>query len=96
MSISRGSENCRVYTDDKEMLKEAVSRPGDRLSAIEISQTKEREGIKKQIERTEIERLTRNQYERSLEAVNENALFESERSKEFDQRLGRSGFEPER
>ena len=37
VSISRGVENCKVYTDDKEALREAISRPGDRPSALELA-----------------------------------------------------------
>lgn len=38
VSISRGTENCRVYTDDKEALKRAVAKPGDRITAQEVAQ----------------------------------------------------------
>lgn len=38
VSISRGTESCRVYTDDKRALKQAVSRSGDRVSATEIAE----------------------------------------------------------
>lgn len=36
VSTSRGVETCRVYTDDKEALRQAVQRSGDRLSAQEL------------------------------------------------------------
>lgn len=38
VSISRGIQNCKVYTDDKQALKQAISRSGDRVSAGEIAQ----------------------------------------------------------
>ncbi len=38
VSVSRASENCRVYTDDKDALRRAVSRSGDTMSAHEVNQ----------------------------------------------------------
>ncbi|MCG8491689.1 MAG: relaxase domain-containing protein [Sneathiellales bacterium] len=40
VSVSRGVEECLIYTDDKASLKEAISQNGDRLSASEIAQAK--------------------------------------------------------
>ena len=36
VSISRGKETIKIYTDDKEALLEAICRSGDRISALEI------------------------------------------------------------
>lgn len=38
VSVSRGTERCVVYTDDKERLKEAVQDPDERMSARELLQ----------------------------------------------------------
>lgn len=38
VSVSRASENCRVYTDDKKALRHAVSRSGDTMSAHQVNQ----------------------------------------------------------
>ncbi|GGG37342.1 conjugative relaxase [Dokdonia pacifica] len=37
-SISRASEHCKVFTDDKLALRQAISRSGDRVSATQISE----------------------------------------------------------
>jgi ATP-dependent exoDNAse (exonuclease V) alpha subunit len=36
VSVSRGREEVKVYTDSKEDLKEAVQRSAERLSAVEL------------------------------------------------------------
>ncbi|MEM6829745.1 MAG: AAA family ATPase [Bacteroidota bacterium] len=36
VSVSRGEERCRIYTDDKEGLKKAVNKSGDRMTAGEV------------------------------------------------------------
>lgn len=38
VSVSRGEERIKIYTDDKEGLKEAVSRSGDRMTAEEVAE----------------------------------------------------------
>lgn len=38
VSISRGVEQCRIYTDDKTGLQRAISENGDQLTAIEIAE----------------------------------------------------------
>ena len=37
VSVSRGQETCRIYTDNKRALKRAVGRSGERMSATEIA-----------------------------------------------------------
>ena len=37
VSISRGRERCRVFTDDAEMLRSHVTRSSARLAAVEVS-----------------------------------------------------------
>ncbi|MEM6360861.1 MAG: MobF family relaxase [Bacteroidota bacterium] len=39
VSVSRGIERCRIYTDDKQGLKWAASQKADRMSADEIAQS---------------------------------------------------------
>jgi ATP-dependent exoDNAse (exonuclease V) alpha subunit len=51
VSTSRGSEQVRIFTDDKEFLQMVVNRPGDRLSALELVESArraKRESIKQQ------------------------------------------------
>ena len=43
VSTSRGVETCRIYTDDKEELKRAVQRPGDRPAARELAEASEKQ-----------------------------------------------------
>jgi conjugative relaxase-like TrwC/TraI family protein len=38
VSISRGREQCRIYTDDKRALEQAVKRDGQRMTAREVAQ----------------------------------------------------------
>ena len=40
VSVSRGVERCRIYTDDKEALKWAASQEADRMSAEEVLDAK--------------------------------------------------------
>jgi ATP-dependent exoDNAse (exonuclease V) alpha subunit len=36
VSISRGREQCRIYTDDKKALEKAVTRDGQRMTARQV------------------------------------------------------------
>ncbi|MEQ9299222.1 MAG: MobF family relaxase [Cyclobacteriaceae bacterium] len=38
VSVSRGRDNVTIYTDDKESLLESVTKPGDRMAALELDQ----------------------------------------------------------
>lgn len=38
VSASRGEESIKIYTDDKEGLKQAVKRSGDRMTAMEVAE----------------------------------------------------------
>lgn len=40
VSVSRGRDNCHIYTDDKQALMEHASHMGDRQSAIELTRDK--------------------------------------------------------
>ena len=51
MSISRGTDNLKVYTDNKQSLREVVARSGDRISAKEIEQKAERQKQAMQLQR---------------------------------------------
>ena len=42
VSVSRGKEQVRIYTDDREGLREAVKRSAERVSATELSEATER------------------------------------------------------
>jgi conjugative relaxase-like TrwC/TraI family protein len=52
VSVSRGREAAKVYTDSKENLREAISRGGERLSAVELTQTRIRRNSGAQILKT--------------------------------------------
>jgi ATP-dependent exoDNAse (exonuclease V) alpha subunit len=41
VSVSRGRDNCHIYTDDKQALMEHASHMGDRQSAIELTRGKD-------------------------------------------------------
>ncbi|MEQ8906035.1 MobF family relaxase [Ekhidna sp.] len=51
VSISRGTDNLKVYTDNKQSLREVVARSGDRISAKEIEQKAERQKQAMQLQR---------------------------------------------
>lgn len=42
VSVSRGKEDVRIYTDDKERLRDAVARSGRRMSATELAESDRR------------------------------------------------------
>lgn len=44
VSVSRGRELCRIYTDDREALLEYAQRMGDRTSALELVEAPDRTG----------------------------------------------------
>lgn len=44
VSVSRGRELCRIYTDDQEALREHAQRMGDRTSALELVEGHDRTG----------------------------------------------------
>ena len=37
VSISRGRQRCRIFTDDKELLRERITRSGSRKAALELA-----------------------------------------------------------
>lgn len=43
VSISRGRESCKVYADSKDDLRDAITRKGERMSAVELLSHKPRE-----------------------------------------------------
>lgn len=51
VSVSRGSENCLIYTDDKYALKDSISKSNDGMSATQIKQAQ----LKEELETQEIE-----------------------------------------
>ena len=40
MSLSRGKEMAKVYVEDKQEVREAISKGAERLSAVELTHTK--------------------------------------------------------
>ena len=74
VSVSRGVERCLIYTDDKEMLKLAVSKDGNRMSADEVVKVS-RDQSAKNLTRTLIEQQQRQaiqiQLEKSSQQSNE-------------------------
>jgi conjugative relaxase-like TrwC/TraI family protein len=58
VSVSRGRDNCHIYTDDKQALMEHASHVGDRQSAIELTREKD-------LTRDIAERLSREAAERN-------------------------------
>ena len=65
VSISRGVKNCKIYTDDKEFLKSAMSRDRDNVSAIEIAEAARVQRQKTVEKASEMNRL-KNFYEERL------------------------------
>ena len=43
VSASRGREMAKIYVDSKEEVRDAIARTGQRLSAVELTQTKLRD-----------------------------------------------------
>lgn len=48
VSVSRGSENCLIYTDDKYALKDSISKSNDGMSATEIKEAQLKEELRDQ------------------------------------------------
>lgn len=44
VDVSRGREQAKIYVDSKEDVRNAIARTGERLSAVELTGTKLREG----------------------------------------------------
>ncbi|WP_024771742.1 MobF family relaxase [Aquimarina macrocephali] len=55
VSVSRGSENCLIYTDDKYALKDAISKSNEGMSATEIKAAKQEAERKEALRDQEIE-----------------------------------------
>ena len=62
VSVSRGIEKCQIFTDDKQALKEAVNRPVENMSAMEVEKMR-KEQIQQKI--GQMERI-RNFYEERI------------------------------
>lgn len=58
VSASRGREQARIYVDSKEDVRNAIARTNERLSAVELTHTKLKEGwkvrIKNSLERSRV------------------------------------------
>ena len=83
VSVSRGSEDVRIYTDDKQELRSAVSQNGDTLSATEIAHHEREQRIEEYHEdqerwqrRFEQERQQMEYFENHVGKVNQNLVTE--------------------
>ena len=64
VSASRGREMAKVYVDSKEDVRDAISRTGQRLSAVELTHTKLRPSWRHRFNQS----LERNRVSRFLKA----------------------------
>jgi conjugative relaxase-like TrwC/TraI family protein len=64
VSASRGKEMAKVYVEDKQEVRNAITRSGERLSAVELTQTRIRENwrakLRKTLERNRVARFLKN------------------------------------
>jgi conjugative relaxase-like TrwC/TraI family protein len=64
VSASRGQEMAKVYVEDKQEVRNAITRSGERLSAVELTQTRIRENwrskLRKTLERNRVARFLKN------------------------------------
>lgn len=65
-SVSRGSENCKIYTDNKEVLKESVTNSHDGMSASEIVANNQNKGDSKVQQKAPSEEMKRMHYADSI------------------------------
>jgi conjugative relaxase-like TrwC/TraI family protein len=67
VSISRGEELAKVYVDSKQDVKDAIARGTERLSAVELTQTRVKEGwrvrLRKTLERNRVARFLKSRTE---------------------------------
>ena len=61
VSVSRGKEMAKVYVEDKQEVRDAIAKGGERLSAVELTKTKLRDSwrqkVAKSFERNRIARF---------------------------------------
>lgn len=88
VSISRGVESCTVYTDDKQALRQAVSRSGDRISATEVAELAAKQKTQQRQKREHVKVM--NQYGQQTTMVNQNE-HEQQRQRQSPRRMGRPG-----
>jgi conjugative relaxase-like TrwC/TraI family protein len=69
VSLSRGREAVRLYTDDKAAMMEAVQRSSARLSASELLADEERKRKRKKTGKEEFERSVRRAYHRIRQRI---------------------------
>jgi hypothetical protein len=77
VSASRGREQARIYVDSKEDVRNAIARPGERLSAVELTHTRLRNSWHSRFYKS----LASNRISRFL-SQRANALAERWRSKQ--------------
>ncbi len=88
VSISRGIENCRIFTDDRETLKREISRPDDQMSAFDI-QAFSQKSIRQKINHME---RVKNFYEEKIKPIYNKHTSRYEQSRSQG-KMG--GWEPE-
>jgi hypothetical protein len=68
VSVTRGREMARVYVEDKQEVRDAITRGGERLSAVELTGTKLRDSWRKRFhqsfERNRVGRFLRQRAEK--------------------------------
>jgi len=94
VSVSRASENCKVFTDDKTALRQAISRSGDRVSAGEISQLSTQQK-NQEIHKVRHEGRVREFYQTKIKPSLENLKSHYEQ-RQAEKEMGRGDFGLER
>lgn len=88
VSVSRGRESVKLYTDNKAAVKEAVAASGQRMSATELTERQQkggrfREAVKAQAERMKrAAQMAKTQTARTVTAVKRVAEAQRERQKQ--------------
>ena len=97
VSLSRASEQCRIYTDDKMFLRQAVSRCGDSLSAHEVNEFSDNKTTKakEQQQQEHISRV-RTFYETRIKPSFEYLKSTYEQQRSIEKEMGRGDFGLER
>lgn len=94
VSISRGVEDCRIYTDDKEALREAIARPGDRPSAMELASEADRQKSESQ-SHSQYQRLVRQFYDQQIQP-SQKTIEPNHGRRKPDEPMERPGFNHEK
>lgn len=86
VSISRGTDNLKIYTDNKQSLREVIARSGDRLSGKQIEQKSEQEklGEARARERKEYQHRIKAFYQERVKSASEKmkSVYERQETKQ--------------